>query len=259
MCRKGLSEQIGARLTMILGRVGDYRMALLGHDHLGEVMALQKIITRELSRKDMLQPFPEDFMREHIGVKGQIIGVFFGNKLIAFRNIYFPNPDDPEWNLGIDIGIEGDDLTRVANLQMVCVHPDHRGKALALKMNNHVISILREMKSHRYLCATVSPFNYWNVRILLGCGFVVKKLKEKYSGKLRYVVYQDLLQPLIFESSSSQSVNLVDFPRQKTLLSQGYCGTALQPVPEFHSSLRQELPKGFELIFQLLESCDTLT
>jgi ribosomal protein S18 acetylase RimI-like enzyme len=250
MYRKILSEKIGARLTLILGRVGDYRMALLGHDYLNEVMTLQRGIIRELSRKDMLQPFPRAFMREHIGEKGQIIGVFLGSKLIAFRNIYFPSPDDPEWNLGIDIGIEGDDLKRVANLQMVCVHPDHRGKSLAFKMNSHVINILRELKTHRYLCATVSPFNYWNVRILLNCGFVIKKLKDKYSGKLRYVVYQDLTHPLVFSSRNSRSVNLVDFPRQKTLLAEGYCGTTLRQVPEFHTPLRQELPRGFELVFQ---------
>jgi len=251
MYRKKLSEKIGTRLQSILGRVGNYQMSLLGHDHLDEVMTLQRKIIRELSRKDMLQPFPEDFMREHIGEKGQIIGVFLGSKLIAFRNIYFPSPDDPEWNLGIDIGLEGDDLTRVANLQMVCVHPDHRGKSLALKMNNHVISILRELETHRYLCATVSPFNYWNVRILLNCGFVIKKLKDKYSGKLRYVVYQDLTHPLVFSSLNRRSANLVDFPRQKTLLAEGYCGTTLQQVAEFCTPLRQELPRGFELVFQL--------
>jgi len=250
---KEKSQQIGARLTELLGGEGEYRMALLDLSHLKAVMDLQQTIIEELSRNDMLQPFPEDFMRAHIGEKGQIIGVFYHDELIAFRNIYFPDPDDEEWNLGIDLECKGKNLERIANLQMVCVHPDHRGKSLALRMNNHVIKTLREVKTHRYLSATVSPYNYWNVRILLNCGFVIKKLKDKYSGKLRYIVLQDLFHPLTFSSEKMCTVNLLQFEEQKRLLAEGYAGTRIQRVFGFHAPHRKELSKGFELVFKLPE------
>jgi ribosomal protein S18 acetylase RimI-like enzyme len=200
---------------------------ILNKSHLPQMMELQKMIIENLLRKETLHPFPADFMEEHLGAKGFVLGVLSGNEILAFRNVYFPDKDDAEWNLGIDLGLPAEDLNRVANLQMVCVHPSFRGNSIASIMNMHAISIIREMGIHNHVCATVSPYNFWNIKILLGSGFAVKRLTKKYNGKLRYIVHQNLGSQAGIESGCSQSVSLSDFIRQKKLLKSGWIGTDL--------------------------------
>ncbi len=203
-----------------------YTVGFLSEKHLPLVMNLQEVIIQHLQRRDLLQPFSCDFMRQHMGRQGMVLGVFVEHRLAAFRNIYFPTPGDKEWNLGRDLGLPEEDLTKVANLQMVCVHPDYRGNSLALKMNQVSLGLLREKGVHRHICATVSPYNIWNLPVLLAGGFRIAALKSKYGGKLRYIVYQDLQRPFLFDDNSAFQVRLDDFNTQKKWLDLGFYGVA---------------------------------
>ena len=188
-------------------------------------MALQEIIVKKLPSKNLLQTFSWEFMKQHMGDRGFVLGVFVGKRLVAFRNVYFPDPEDKEWNLGIDLGLGLNELSYVANLQMVCVHPDFRGNALALSMNKVALQLLRELKSYYHICATVSPDNIWNIPVLLASGFSISKIKAKYGGKIRYIAYQDLRRPLSYCTSYSRAVRIDDLEMQKKLMDIGYHGT----------------------------------
>jgi hypothetical protein len=205
----------------------EYEIRILDKSYLPQIMKLQQLVINNLLRKDTLQPFSADFMEEHLGSKGFVLGVLSGNNLLAFRNVYFPDAHDQEWNLGIDLEFPSCILNRVANLQMVCVHPAYRGNSIAATMNKHAIRIIKDLGIHRHVCATVSPYNFWNIKILLDSGFIIKKLTKKYGGKLRYVVHQDLHRPIIFESGCFQSVVLTDFIKQHEMFSNGWYGTGL--------------------------------
>jgi len=231
-------------------READYTMTLLDKSHMPQIMDLQEIIVKNLSRSDMLQSFSFDFMKEHIGPNGFIMGVFVGALLVAFRNVYYPDSRDAEWNLGIDIGLSDQELTRVANLQMVCVHPGFRGNSLAYKMNRHALRILKEQSIRYHICATVSPYNYWNIKILLNSGFVIRKLKDKYGGKLRYVVYQNLKSPMHFDEGTTVSARLSDFEEQKKIFNAGLCGVALEQLPSFSCTPREALAGCFDVLFK---------
>ncbi len=228
----------------------EYSMTFLDESYMPQIMDLQEIIVQNLSRRDMLQAFSYDFMKEHIGLKGFVIGVFIGKRLVAFRNVYYPDSQDAEWNLGIDIGLPDMELSRVANLQMVCVHPTFRGNALASKMNRHALHLLKEQSTHYHICATVSPYNYWNVEILLNSGFVIRKLKDKYGGKLRYVVYQNLKSPMHFDEGTTVSARLSDFEEQKKNFKTGWCGVALEQLPSFSCTPREALAGCFNVLFK---------
>ena len=135
-----------------------------------------------------------------------------------------------EWNLGYDIGLEApEDLEQVANLQMICVHPKFRGNSLGRQMNSHAIEIIRQLRRYTHLCATVSPYNYRNIRTLLKSGFTIRTLKTKYNGKLRYVVYQNLTRAVEYlEKNERVSVRLTDVERQKELIHRGFMQTDLK-------------------------------
>jgi ribosomal protein S18 acetylase RimI-like enzyme len=214
-------------------------------------MVLQDLILSRLSRKDLLEAFSHEFMESHLGPKGFIIGVFVQNELIAFRNVYFPEIYDREWNLGYDIGLESPgDLEQVANLQMICVHPNFRGKALGQHMNVNAIEIIRRLQRYTHLCATVSPYNYWNIRVLLKSGFAIRNLKSKYNGKLRYIVYQNLTRPLdLSEIEHRIPVRLTDIECQHDLIRRGFMGVQLREIAGFRAQQRSDYIDGFEIIF----------
>lgn len=228
----------------------NYRMAFLNEKHLPEIMRLQQVIAANLSRADLLALFSEEFMARHLRDQGFAAGVFVDRRLIAFRNVYYPAHDDQEWNLGIDIGLEPSERSKVANLQMVCVHPDFRGNGLALKMNAVCLERLRKQAEHRHICATVSPYNHWNIRVLLKSGFHIRAIKNKYGAKLRYVVYQNLQTPTRFSKQQRVHVALDDIAMQRRILDRCYCGVDIQRRDSFEDVITQNGFSGHDIVFQ---------
>ncbi len=228
-------------------RMVPYRISRLDESQLPQVMALQKIICRHLQRPDLLHAFPQDFMKQHMGHRGVVLGVFVQERLVAFRNLYYPKPNDSEWNLGIDLNLAGDQLSQVVNLQMVCVHPDFRGNHLALILNRIALQILRNRRAHPHVCATVSPSNIWNIPVLLASGFHIARLKMKYDGKIRYIVHQHLYNRRRFDDSSAVKVCLDDLDTQKRLLDAGFYGVQLTQRKLFR---RKNFTAGFHLVFK---------
>ncbi len=213
-----------------------YRMELLDDRFIPDIMALQDIIIGRLSRPEMLQPFSLEFMKRHVSEQGRIVGILVHEQLVAFRNIFFPAQDDLEWNLGMDIGLPAAELSSVANFQMVCVHPEFRGNDLALKMNFQALRYLNTLQTHRHICATVSPYNYWNVRILLDSGFVIRNIKKKYGGKLRFIVYRNLQDTRPSSPHDIVSVLIDNIPRQYELLQTGFSGIQINITPDFYAA-----------------------
>lgn len=211
------------------GAAQEFYITKLGKSDLPNIMALQEIIVRNLHRSDILAPFPAAFMREHLTNRGFVLGLFSGGGLVAFRNVFFPDRSDMVWNLGRDIGLPDVALEKVANLQLVCVHPDYRGNGLALKMNRLSLALLRERGTYEHVCATVSPHNIWNLDILLNSGFHIRNLKPKYGGKMRYIMHQRLSMPETFDTQGLVELKLKDVKPQKRLLRSGYCGVQLKP------------------------------
>lgn len=211
------------------GVAQEFYITKLGKSDLPNIMALQETIVRNLHRSDILEPFPAAFMREHLTNRGFILGLFSGGGLVAFRNVFFPDRSDMVWNLGRDIGLPDVALGKVANLQLVCVHPDYRGNGLALKMNRLSLALLRERGIYEHICATVSPHNIWNLDILLNSGFHIRNLKPKYGGKMRYIMHQRLSMPETFDIHGLVELKLKDVKPQKHLLRSGYCGVQLKP------------------------------
>lgn len=228
-------------------RALEYVITCLDEKHLPLVMQLQEIIVQNLARPDLLQSFSYDFMRRHMGPQGVVLGVFANKQLVAFRNLYFPDPWDAEWNLGLDLGLPEKELASVANLQMVCVHPLFRGNALALKMNRVSLGLLRERGTHHHVCATVSPYNIWNIPVLLKSGFRIARLKNKYGGKIRYIVHQDLRKPFHFNDNGAVQVRLDNLNAQQKWFDSGYWGVALN---KRENPDQENNAGGFDLVFK---------
>jgi ribosomal protein S18 acetylase RimI-like enzyme len=225
----------------------EYVIRELDATYMPQVMALQSVIVQHLADRDFLEPFAVDFMRKHFRKRGFVLGTFWGDVLVAFRNVYFPDKHDGQWNLGRDVGLADSELETVANLQMVCVHPDFRGHALARKMNLAALRLLRKIGTYKHICATVHPSNFWNVRILFDCGFSLRRIKLKYGGKIRYIAYQHLTDPVTFDHQQAVDVPLADLETHQVLMHQGYQGVRIKkkvpvesdPLSAWHITFKQ--------------------
>lgn len=85
------------------------------------------------------------------------------------------------------------------------------------------IGVLHDF-SYEHVCATVSPKNYPGVSNLLRGGFVIKGLKEKYGGRFRYILYQNLGKPISRYIEHETTIKNTDIEGQKKILMQGYYG-----------------------------------
>ncbi len=238
------------KITRLDIRETGYAMTTLEEEHLEEIMALQNIIVQHLHRSDILHSFSKAFMKEHLSERGIILGVFADGRLIAFRNVYFPDPRDKEWNMGFDIHLPEDELSQVANLQMVCVHPRFRGNGLAVKMNRAALKMISHTGRYNHVFASVSPHNPWNIKILLNSGFHIRRLKQKYQGKLRYIVYRNLNTPSQFYGEHDFYAGLQDLELQEELLCSGWQGVGLEPLQPDEEGADQRSAHSFNIHFK---------
>lgn len=78
---------------------------------------------------------------------------------------------------------------------------------------------------YRYVCATVAPFNIASLKDKFQLGMTIGALKEKYTGKLRYVFVKDLHTNQHY--GEKIVVAMDDRDRQQQLLQSGYRGIAI--------------------------------
>lgn len=204
---------------------------------LEDILNLQALIVSCLPKPEMLAPYDATWLAQHLETQGLIRGGFAARQLVAYHHLYYPAAHDRERNLGRDIGLETHELGRVANIQMVAVHPDHRGQGLARHLNQLAVQAVIDEGRCRHLCATVSPLNYDNLKLMLGAGLQIKALKPKYGGKMRYIFHRSLVpQPPCHRGHSPQIVvDPQDWGRQQDLIAQGYRGLAVSSIDSGNS------------------------
>jgi ribosomal protein S18 acetylase RimI-like enzyme len=164
-------------------------MIFLDDSYLSSIITLQEMIVEDLKGTNIFQSDSAEFLQRCLTTHGRIIGTIVKKKLIAYRVIYFPKHFDD--NLGIDLSFPEKILSKVAHLETVVVHPDYRGNSLALKMNYQALNVMKTLKYH-HACMTVSPKNFYNLKIVFQLGFLIKKLQIKYGDKLRYILHKNL-------------------------------------------------------------------
>jgi ribosomal protein S18 acetylase RimI-like enzyme len=241
--RRKLSKKIDC--GSVVKRLGepcervDYEMIFAEEKHLADIMKLQEIIVQGLENETLFNPSSTEFMRQHIESKGLTICIYAENELIAYNSIYFPELDEPDYYMGADVNLPIEEIDKVANFNNVLVHPQYRGNKLGLKTNNYVCHLLKSM-NYRHFFATVSPSNIPSIRLFLDSGFIIRGLKYKYSGKLRYVFYQDCEKPPKSCDERDIALNNMAIEEQQQILKQGYCGVDIRSAD-----------KGFEILYRM--------
>ncbi len=207
----------------------EYIMRLITMDELRDVIALEKYVYRQLPNKQVLCMDSYEEMFDDMKQGAKVIGVF--NKardLIAYRYIGFPGR--AEKNLGNDINMPMQELTKVAHLETTVVHPQYRGNSLQSLTLQQAIPMVKDFGYNHLLC-TVSPHNIYSLFNIIKNGLRIKALKKKYGttadgndGMWRFILHRDLRPITARKTSELLSIPLVDLDQQRKIIDEGYVG-----------------------------------
>lgn len=196
----------------------------LSEESLEELLSLQDEVIQALEVQSSLQPLSEEEFMHILKGNGLMIGAFHDGKLIAFRAMLQPAIDEEE-HLAADAHIPQAEWSSVIYSEISNVHPAFRGHSLQKKLG-HLLFDLVDHAAYRYVCATVAPFNIPSLLDKFAQGMQIVALKEKYNGRLRYILYRDFNE-VAKEPLERSHVRMDDTLQQQQFLQDGWCGIAV--------------------------------
>ncbi|GAF18187.1 hypothetical protein JCM19046_2747 [Bacillus sp. JCM 19046] len=206
-----------------------FNFRILNEQDLSQLLSLQNYVYETLTNRATLATLSKTEYTPLLNGKGLCIGAFKGNELIGARALLIPSVDDDN-HLGIDAGLEKQELSKVIYQEISLVHPLFRGWRLQQQMGERLMDLLVNADGkYRYVCATVAPGNIASLKDKLKQNMEIVALKKKYNGNWRYVFFKDLNQNKVNQVFDDQqwlpSDNLSE---QESLLRKGYQGVEIQ-------------------------------
>lgn len=169
-----------------------YILAYEDADAAEELHALMHAAWEGLTDKELfaVEDLDADWVRSALTPPGFAVtarsedGTLCGMLLVCFYG-------GAEENLGRDIGLTGEALHEVCNLECAAVRPEDRGHGLERRMFLFAEERLRAAGVRQALM-TVSPRNPASLRSAEHAGYRILLTKEKYGGMLRHVLGKEL-------------------------------------------------------------------
>ena len=189
---------------------------------LGALVALERAVETALPNREMFAIDDEDFYVPIVGGAGHILLAFDQfQKLAGVSVIRFPEKDDPE-NLGLEVGLSGNDLSRVRHAESIFIRPDCGGMGLASRLLTDNLAYTDGV-GRDFCFATIWPLNAPSLKLHLSCGFHIRAFALKYGGKPRFVLMRSP-EPLSL-SENVTYVDAADSARHMELLGRHAVGT----------------------------------
>lgn len=197
----------------------------INESHIDELLSLQEIVVKNLPREDLYYPETRQNYNKWLSdqSKGFGLGVFHNTEMIGYLVVSFPGEQDE--NLGLEIGINYQELSLVARYGLIGIHPAYRQLGLVEKLMKEKTGIIKKLH-YRHICCTVSPHNYPSLKMLFTHGFTIKKLMTKFGNLTRCIAHSDLENPVGIPAYSV-AVDNNDIKTQKFLMEQGFYGYSL--------------------------------
>lgn len=191
-----IEEKGGINLEELLklknksGSIVKVNYKILDLSYIDKIMELQEIIIGDLEDKQLYAPTDKEEFVDCIRKNGKVIGcVDEYDNLIAMGA--YVKKGYSEGNYGYDLGIEGEMLLNVAQVESTVVRSDYRGNGLQKILCEKIEEIAKNEKV-KVLTSTASPYNKYSVNTFEKLGYKIKKDKLKYGGLRRYVLAKEL-------------------------------------------------------------------
>lgn len=218
-----------------------FEIEFLQPGSLPEMLRLQSIIAANLPCPEIFMLHDDPYLREILRHERSVIGVTAKEELIAFSMIRIPGLSAD--NLGRDINLQEEDMSKVAHLQAAAVHPAYRGNGLQRNLTLAHLSVIEEM-GYEHVCCTVSPKNPVSLRNYLSCGLVIEGLRPKMQGWWRFILHKNVRQANSTDPEGAVDPNesgvqreesrivISDIDGQLDLLERGFKGFKIASHPE---------------------------
>jgi ribosomal protein S18 acetylase RimI-like enzyme len=207
------------------GKEENYYVSRLDLSHLDRLVELQKVVLDNMARKDHFTGLSVGEFENVLSDSGVTVGAFVREELIGFYSILFPGYSED--NLGKDIGIPEKYFSDVAHFEAAGVHPDFRGNSLQKIMTGICLEQAMKIKPIKYICVTISPYNYPSLDHMFAFKLYIRDLKVKYGDMLRYICSKNMEERQIIQADSIVEIEISDHSEQLKLLQQGYVGFRL--------------------------------
>lgn len=159
-------------------------------DDIDKILALQNEVLEMLEDKHLYVPSDREEIERNMTMGGIHLGYMTPEDELVAVAIYLKRGYDLH-NYGYDLGLEGDDLLKVGQVDTVLVQADYRGNKLQYIMCELLEEVAKEQDTP-IMCATASPDNTFSVNNFLKLGYEIKVDKLKYGGLRRYVLVKQL-------------------------------------------------------------------
>lgn len=203
------------------GRTLEGVIGSLGERELEGILKLQHEIMRYTDDDTTFVPLEKWELEYIFNGGGQLYGCKADGILLAYAGLI--KPEHREDSLGYDLGLPHGDLNYVSHLETAVVHPRVRGNNLQFVLAGKLIEQVKKSDDIHYVLNTVSPYNTPSVLTTLRLGLKIKKLKEKYNGRLRYICCLNLNEKHA-GYNSLQTVGSKEIEKQIELIGRGYEG-----------------------------------
>ncbi|MCT4621745.1 MAG: hypothetical protein N4A62_20455 [Marinisporobacter sp.] len=198
-------------------------------DDIEEMIKLQNDVVNYLENKEMFITLSREEIEYIFDGNGYIFGLILEGKIFAYVGVVYPK--EREDNLGLDLNLDQEDLEYVVHLETAVVHPKVRGNRMQFQLAKRVVEKVIELNQMKYILNTVSPLNIASIMTTLDLGLVIKDLKEKYNGKLRYVSALKIHTEKI-NFKTNMKVPIEDYKKQLELIKKGFVGISYYKCEE---------------------------
>jgi hypothetical protein len=208
-----------------------YTVHKLSMSHIEEILLLQDIVVADLEDKARLQPLSQEEYEYILKGNGVMVGAFLEQELIAFRALLKPEIDDE--HLGLDIGLNEDELTKVIYQEISIVHPFYRGNRLQQVLGTVIMEELNNLPGDfTYISCTVAPFNIPSLKDKFAQGMEIAALKNKYGDQMRYIFVKEVNKPSAQTDQKRLITSMDNLHTQQSLLSKGWRGVGMKILQE---------------------------
>lgn len=147
----------------------------LGKKDIDDIYNLTSEVYEGIENKEIFSHDSKEDLEALIDGGGSFVGVFDGEKLVAYRSIKVPNNED---NLAHDVDFYINPESVIVN-DTVVVLKDYRGRNLQNKTREKLDEKYKGSKFTNKM-STISPKNYRSYKNTLDSGYMLVSLKKKY-------------------------------------------------------------------------------
>ena len=131
-----------------------------------------------------------EYIKQHIVKEGfTIVACTETDRIVGSFIVRFPGENED--NLGYDVGLSEEDLSKVVHMDSAVVLPEFRGNGLQGKMLKYAEENI-DVEKYRFWVTTVAPNNAPSKNTLLKAGYQEVLVKEKYGGLIRSILQKNI-------------------------------------------------------------------